>query len=118
MSEDPALDFRITVSYRGRAFVITEEEIEDGLVHAVFEKGLPGLLSPDAMKRRSAAEKDAKPAETWEYKITPLPMHPNNFNELGAEGWELVGYAGRDAMPPRGHAGSGDPIFLFKRRLP
>lgn len=68
--EDPALDFSIHVSCRGLAFVITEEEIEDGLIHHVFDKNLPALLSPDAMKPRSAAK------ETLAEKVRSV-AHPS-----------------------------------------
>jgi hypothetical protein len=66
---------------------------------------------PAGVALQSMAHPGSEPPEAWEYKIVPLPFHPNNFNDLGAEGWELVCSTGVRTV-----AGSGDLIFIFKRR--
>ncbi len=55
--------------------------------------------------------------DRWEYTIAALPLHPNDFNERGAEGWELVAATGTYTSPPSPHnTARGHQIFIFKRK--
>lgn len=53
-------------------------------------------------------------AEHWEYKTVTLPSHDKSvteakLNELGGEGWVVVGYS-------RNEGGSNQSTFVLKRR--
>lgn len=55
--------------------------------------------------------------DQWEYKIEGLPLHPNNFNAYGREGWELVTALDEHAAPLMPGNVKGNRLFIFKRRL-
>lgn len=73
--EDPALDFQIHVSYRGQAFVITEEEIEDNLTVTMFMEravkllGNPALILRDRYEPRNLPPADVSAASLEQVEI-------------------------------------------------
>jgi len=77
-----------------------------GLVLASFTLHADGNApKPEAAKPASVA-----PARVqWEYKVE-VNINERRMNQLGKEGWELVGF---QLTSPRG--GSGNTNYVFKR---
>ncbi len=97
----------------GRVYQVHAIRFEDGSIWDATNGWRDGVrltsmahpINPDALEQHEVE----LPHPQWEYNISGLPLHPNNFNDLGNDGWELVAALDNYKL-------QGNPLFIFKRR--
>jgi hypothetical protein len=51
-----------------------------------------GVFAGATVSSVSPAQEKGPPGQKWQYKVVDARPVENDMNQLGAEGWDLVGY--------------------------